>query len=72
LIRVITGEPMVRSSHLSFACSGRTGAHRPGDDPVRAVGRVRVELGDLVLGKLMMRPFVISRGSAVQAAAEHD
>jgi hypothetical protein len=42
------------------------------DDPLHVVGQARTELGDLVLGKPTMRPFIISRTSAVQASAEQD
>ncbi len=41
-------------------------------DPLYVVGQARTELGDLVIGKPSMRPFIVSRGSEVQAADRQD
>jgi hypothetical protein len=38
-------------------------------DPIYVVGEARTELGDLVIGKPTMRPFVIARHPAVQSTA---
>jgi hypothetical protein len=42
------------------------------DDPLYVVGQVRTELGDLVIGKPAMRPFIVSRTSAVPVSGEQD
>ena len=42
------------------------------DDPLYVVGQVRTEVGDLVIGKSAMRPFIVSRTSAVSVSGEQD
>jgi hypothetical protein len=42
------------------------------DDPLYVVGQSRTELGDLVIGKPPMRPFIVSRTPAVRAAGVQD
>lgn len=37
------------------------------DEPLYVVGQVRTELGDLVMSKPPMRPFIVSKASAAQA-----
>jgi hypothetical protein len=41
-------------------------------DVLHIVGQTRTELGDLVIGKPTMHPFIVSRTSAVQPAAAQD
>jgi E3 Ubiquitin ligase len=41
-------------------------------DVLSVVGRARTELGDLVIDKPAMQPFIVSRTSAVQVAAVQD
>jgi hypothetical protein len=41
-------------------------------DPLYVVGQARTELGDLVIGKPSLRPFVVTRASAVQVADHQD
>ena len=41
-------------------------------DPLYVVGQARTELGDLVIGKPAMRPFIVSRASAVEASDRQD
>ncbi|MDN3359728.1 GIDE domain-containing protein [Actinomadura sp. DC4] len=42
------------------------------DDPLYVVGQTRTELGDLVIGKPTMQPFIVSRTPAVQAVGVQD
>jgi hypothetical protein len=42
------------------------------DDRLYVVGQTRTELGDLVIGKPTMQPFIVSRTPAVQAADAQD
>lgn len=42
------------------------------DDPMYVVGQARTELGDLVIGKPAMKPFIITRTSAMQVATGQD
>jgi hypothetical protein len=41
-------------------------------DPLYVVGQARNELGDLVIGKPSMQPFIVSRTPAVQAPSAQD
>ncbi|GLY74731.1 hypothetical protein Airi01_029980 [Actinoallomurus iriomotensis] len=42
------------------------------DDPVYVVGQARTELGDLVIGKPAMQPFIITRTSAMRVPTGQD
>jgi hypothetical protein len=42
------------------------------DDPLYVVGQARTELGDLVIGKPSMQPFIVSRTPAVRVTAPQD
>jgi hypothetical protein len=42
------------------------------DEPLYVVGQARTELGDLVIGKPSMRPFIVSRTPAVRTAPAQD
>jgi E3 Ubiquitin ligase len=42
------------------------------DDPLYIVGQARTELGDLVIGKPSMQPFIVSRTPAVRVTAAQD
>ena len=42
------------------------------DDPLYIVGQARTELGELVIGKPSMQPFIVSRTPAVRVNAAQD
>jgi E3 Ubiquitin ligase len=42
------------------------------DEPLYVVGQVRTELGDLVVSKPPMRPFIVSKATAAPAAGRQD
>jgi hypothetical protein len=42
------------------------------DDPLYVVGQVRTELGDLVIGKPTMQPFIVSKTSTVRLTGAQD
>jgi hypothetical protein len=42
------------------------------DEPMYVVGQARTELGDLVIGKPAMQPFIVARTSAVRDTAGQD
>ncbi len=61
--------PRHRDRTLGFVVEERVVAE---GDPIYVVGQARTELGDLVIGKPAMRPFVVSRTSPVRAAGHQD
>ena len=42
------------------------------DDPLRVVGQVRTDLGDLVIGGSALRPLIVSRTSTVPVSSPED
>jgi hypothetical protein len=61
--------PRHRERTLGFVVEERVVA---ADDPLYVVGQVRTELGDLVIGKPAMRPFIVSRTLAVPVSGRED
>lgn len=62
-------QPRHRERTLGFVLEERVVAV---DDPLYVVGQARTELGDLVIGKPPMQPFIVARTSAVRATAAQD